>query len=92
VADLREIIKNGCSEKDVVAKFVNQLKQKDLLVSQKHNQLVDLERLGGLTAGDVKRIDKDLTNMHKTGRRATLSNRNPDAFSAAFGSENMQNA
>lgn len=30
--------------------------------------------------------------MHKTGRRATLSNRNPDAFSAAFGSENMQNA
>ena len=39
IFDLREIIRSGSTEKELVTKFVNQLKQKDIMIAKKTEQL-----------------------------------------------------
>ena len=39
IFELREIIRTGSTEKELVTKFINQLKQKDILLAKKTEKL-----------------------------------------------------
>lgn len=67
IADLREIIKQGASDKDLVAKFINQLKQKDLLLAKKSDKLDEISKRTGINKNETMQLDNELKSMG-TGR------------------------
>jgi len=67
IADLREIIKQGASDKDLVAKFINQLKQKNHILAKKSDKLDEISKRTGINKNETMQLDNELKSMG-TGR------------------------
>ena len=57
IFDLREIIRTGSTEKELVTKFINQLKQKDILLAQKTEKLEQIQKQAGINKNDTRELE-----------------------------------
>lgn len=72
------MIKAGCAEKDVIKKFVDQLKQKDQLLAEKNEKLEEVARQTGMNVNDTEALKVELNTLARaTGMSRTRLDKSP---------------
>lgn len=86
IVDLREIIRTGSTEKELVTKFINQLKQKDILLAKKTEKLEQIQKQAGINKNDTRELEQELRSVG-TNRNMSFKGK-----SGRFDSVDLQSA